>query len=239
MPDDDTNAAHYRVYAISSVGILGRMLERARKLYAKVWEFLDWFDDSPLRVGWTLVGAAIVGVIWLDWGYLQRSSSKELFDGVVVELNGGLVDIVLFGLVVVWFDSRREERQKQREKEAQRQAQIDEWKNQLSDFQDWKSEESAHRTAGIVRRLARAGEKVSAPFAYLESANLWDANLAGANLEGANLAGAILFGPISQALTFYEANLDANLFEANLAGAGLFGRPIPHTLTLGGQSRRR
>ena len=209
------------------------MLERARKLYVKVREFLDWFDDSPLRVGLTLVGAAIVGVFLLNLVYLQGHSLNELFDGVVVELNGGLVDIFLFGLVVVWFDSRREKRQKQRdeqaeqrakdrEKEAQRQAQIDEWNNQLSDFKDWKSEESAHRTAGIVRRLVGAGEKVSAPSAHLERAILLGANLADANFFKANLAGADLREANLAGADLREANLaGADLREANLAGADL------------------
>lgn len=129
---------------------------------------------------------------WLDDNWAQ---------GVTVEAAGFLLDVLLFGIVMLQLDERRDQG-----------AQLMRWQEELEDFRGWfNNEESARRTAGLVRRIARAGVPVSA----------WKANLRQAELAGLDLSGADLWG----------ADLrDASLQGVDLNGADLRGADLDRAL---------
>ncbi len=168
--------------------------------------------------------AALIGVtlLLITSAFLLYPGSGqtwvEVLRGVHTEATGFLLDVALFGVLLVWFGRRRDRKER-----------IRRWQDELSDYHHWKSEESARRTRGLVLRLAAEGE-ISFPWGvYLYQANLSGANLSGANLSVANLSGADLSGANLSGADLSVTNLSgADLREVDLSGADLSGA---HNLT--------
>lgn len=102
------------------------------------------FDEPTI-----LLSAAIlvVGILLVAALYTSVPSWREgFFQGIFVEFNGMLFDVVVFGIIVASFVRRIERRQ-----ERQRQQEI------IDDFKKWDTEEGRLRIGGAVRRLNRLG----------------------------------------------------------------------------------
>ncbi|MEN0060890.1 MAG: pentapeptide repeat-containing protein [Myxococcota bacterium] len=151
---------------------------------------VGWLDYLVLHLGW-----GVEGVPWLR--------------DVVVEANGLAFDVALFGVVILWIDEVRQRRERLRG-----------YQEQLEDYRDWHTDEAALRTAGLVRRISRAGGTVKASRAWLPKANLKDVSLRKGRFRGANLSEAWLFGADLRDASFMAADLTgARLDEALLEGA--------------------
>lgn len=187
--------------------------------------------SQPLFAGIAIfvVAAAVVFT-------LNRITDTGLSD-FVVEMNGMLMDILIFAVVIVWLYKRQEKNNRLRN-----------YHEQLEDFRFWQSDEGVHRKVGILARLRKMAKplpslrrmelcgaylkgwdlrEVDLSTANLENAFLLEADLDGANLEDANLEKAYLQNASLKRTNFQNAYLgwvdfrDADLSEARLLCANL------------------
>ncbi|MDX0480944.1 hypothetical protein GOL95_32195 [Sinorhizobium medicae] len=125
-------------------GLLGKV-RRMRHVPSRIR--LWWrreFDEPTI-----LLSAAIlvVGILLVSALYAWIPNWREgFFQGIFVEFNGMLFDVVVFGIIVASFIRRMERRQ-----ERQRQQEI------IADFKKSDTEEGRLRLGGAVRRLNRLG----------------------------------------------------------------------------------
>jgi len=64
------------------------------------------------------------------------------WSGILVEAHGMLLDVLIFGVLLTWFDQIRN-----------RENQIKNYHDQLDDFRHWDREEGVLRKVGILKRL--------------------------------------------------------------------------------------
>lgn len=172
------------------------------------------FVWGRVQVGLVAAISVIAVVALLDWAVLHHGWGIEgvpWLRDVVVEANGLAFDVALFGVVILWLDEVRLRRERLRE-----------YHEQLDDYRGWHTEEAALRSAGLVRRIVRAGGTLRAPQAWLPRANLKEERLVRANLKGANLSEAWLIGADLRGANLLAADLrGARLDQANLTDASL------------------
>lgn len=140
--------------------------------------------------------------------------------GLIVETGGFALDILLFGVVMVFLKHRWE-----------RQGRIRRYIEELDDYHGWDSEEGVRRTRGLVLRMVAEGAGRRIPTRLvLTNADLVHANLRDANLSGADLTDAKLqYARLAKA-DLTGANLSgAHLDGANLTGATLLGTDLTNT----------
>lgn len=196
--------------------------------------FLERWFPPRTRIGLGIALMILVAVLLFDaakfgWNFVALFSDVNHWDGVLTELHGAVFDVVIFGVVVLWLDEQRGRREVVERKERETEEQVRRWNEELEDFSGWfDDEQSARRTAGLVRRIVRAGGQVFAPGANLEGANLQGANLIGANLQSANLRGALLTNCDLQNADLRGAKLPtpnwSNWYNVNLNGVRRYER---------------
>ena len=170
-------------------------------------------------------------------------SKPAFWDNLCVEAHGMLLDILVFGVLILFLNKLVGKRI---EKRTENQRYLDE----IDDFRGWESKEAAYRIAGNLKRLKRNGYKGEIDLSncylgclnlrkeglleyfskYLIGINLAKANLLGANLGGARLRGAKLqkanlqnadlrnvrnltLEQLSKAKSLYKTKLDPELLE--------------------------
>jgi hypothetical protein len=141
------------------------------------------------------------------------TSDPEFPVNLIAEVHGTLLDLLLFGCLLLWFDQKAERRRR-----------IEKYINAIRDLLGWESEMATYRIVGNIRRLNREG---AAP-ETLKNAYLTETDLKGtdlsetsvhkADLSGANLRGADLRGirnaaasTFAEAETLFKARLDPDL----------------------------
>lgn len=179
---------------------------------------LRWFGESRLRLGVAsvLLVSLVIGI--LDLAYVTQVLDQvmsprvfQLVEGVIVELHGAWFDVLLFGVVLLWFDERRPGWSR-----------ITDWEQRLTRLCGSDGEEVSAETESLIRRIAAAGERVKAPEACLRSADLQRLQLDGASLAAADLREANL-----AEASFVRADLRGTKFGgANLKGACLVGADL-------------
>jgi len=175
--------------------------------------------DRPVLLSFLvfLCGAAVVIPMSLDYWL----NEPEFLLNVFAEAHGVLLDLLLFGCLLLWFDQK-----------AERKRRIEQYENAINDFLGWNTKEAMYRIVGHVRRLNRErSTPETLKDAYLKAADLQAADLSETSLHGATLAGADL--QEANLSDTYLGNADfsgADLRKANLSGAhfGVFaGTPSP------------
>lgn len=143
--------------------------------------------------------------------YLNRLTGLSLAD-FVLELNGFMLDVVLFGVLIVWLNKRRE-----------KSFRIQNYLEQLEDFRYWKSDEGVNRKVGILRRLQKLHHalpvlnRYELPGAYLKDADFRQAQVSQTNLSQAFLLNADLSGAQLEESVFEKAYLEnARFVDAKL-----------------------
>lgn len=165
-----------------------------------------------------LVGMGGVVPFSLDYWLHEPEFILNLF----AEAHGVLLDLLLFGCLLLWFDQK-----------AERQRRIEQYENAINDFLGWETEEAMYRITGNIRRLNREG---AAPEtlkeAYLREGDLQDADLSETSLQSATLSEANLQNADLSDTYLGTADFSgANLRKANLSGAHfgvLAGMPAPN-----------
>ena len=159
-------------------------------------------DDHPIKFG-LLIFTFCAFVVTMARLFLYNYLG-EFGQGIIVESTGMLLDILVFGVLVLWFNKLAEKKQL-----------IKRYNEEIEDYLDVESEEARAIILSRIRRLNNLGvAPISLSSAFLKSANLSGANLAGTDLKRANLENACLLA----------ANLRlADLRATNLKGADLSG----------------
>lgn len=184
----------------------------------------SWFDTlwrnvieervAPLRADRPVLLSFLVFLV-LTGAIVPLSLDYWLHDpgfltNVVAEIHGMLLDLLLFGCLLLWFDQKAERRRR-----------IEQYENAIEDFLGWATEEAMYRTVGNIRRLNREGAvPETLKNAYLRDADLKGADLAETSLHGADLSEADLQN--ADLSDTYLGNADfsgANLRKADLSGA--------------------
>jgi len=185
------------------------------------------------------------------WGGLMNC--LDLYDNMfswhdlLVEANGLVLDLLVFGVLLSAYDSLRQKRER-----------IERYQDDINDLRGWEDKEGVYRVVGAIRRLNK--DKFSAIYLYkcfLPEADLNKLNLSGAdlsygilnradlqdtNLNDTNLNCAELDHSDMRSVTLQRANLryaklqnarleyanlkDAILCHADLSGADLSGADL-------------
>ncbi len=182
--------------------------------------------DRPVLLSlsiFVVLGVVTGSVAWEYW-----RGDPDFVANVVAELHGMLMDLLLFGCLLLWLDQKAERRRR-----------IRRYRDSIEDFLGWRSDEAHHRIVGNIRRLNRENEAPETlKNAHLHGANLQDVDLSDASLTGADLSGADLVH--ANLANTYLGSVDlrgANLQEANLAGAH-FGEFVRRTAEEGASQTR-
>ena len=148
-------------------------------------------------------------VVVLSFPYYDRNFEVNL----LAELHGMLFDLGIIGIALLWISHI-----------GQRHADIRRWREEITDFKDWNSEEAARRVAGNIRRLCRAGvSAIDFSHCFLKKVDLRGLMLQGSDLSGANLSQADLSGAFLLETDAEYAEFDrANLCRVKFLGAKLY-----------------
>lgn len=181
---------------------------------------IDFFTAHPAR--FFLLAALLWG------GFMSFLNYKDGADfswhDLLVEANGMVFDLLVFGILLSIYEKLREKRDK-----------IERLHEEIDDYRGWDEMEASYRIAGAVRRLNKLGvtninfdsclleganfQMANLQEAYFVGTNLQKTNFYGASLQGANLGGANLQISNLQSASPQGANLQgANLQRANLQG---------------------
>lgn len=142
-------------------------------------KFRNWFIDN--KAAFFLCAALFFGLIILLIDYKTGDLFKpEFWDNVLVEAHGMFMDIILFGIILTFYEGFTD-----KHKEIQR------LHEEIDDYRGWNEPEAVYRIIGCIRRLNKKGiTNINLESCYLQGANLQAVNLQGADLRGADLKGA-------------------------------------------------
>ena len=175
--------------------------------------FIGWLDSSDLRVAILVFIFAACVIATLD-----VLIGVEIGD-VLVEAHGLLMDIFVFGCLLLWFNERRSFRDR-----------IRNYQETLVDLSQWNATEGVLKKVAIIKRLEDIGGVKTIP--PLDHSQLPEANFQGVNLEGTNFCFANLHYAFLNGTYFKNANLagarlnSACLHSAVLEGADLRGADL-------------
>lgn len=164
--------------------------------------------DRPVFLSF-LVFLAVAGLLvplsldaWLG--------NPEFLVNVLAEAHGTLLDLLLFGCLLLWFDQK-----------AERKRRIEQYTNSINDLLGWEAEMATYRIVGNIRRLNREDvPPETLKRAYLKDADLKDTTLSETSMHQANLSGAELQNAdLSDAYLGTADFSGANLQKADLSGA--------------------
>lgn len=164
--------------------------------------------DRPVLLSFLVF--LVVGGILVPLSLDAWLGNPEFLTNVLAEAHGTLLDLLLFGCLLLWFDQKAERRRR-----------IEKYTNAINDLLGWDSDMATYRIVGNIRRLNREGvppERLKG--AYLKGADLKDANLSETSLHQADLSGADLRN--ADLADAYLGTADfsgANLQKADLSGA--------------------
>lgn len=159
--------------------------------------------STGLFLGLTAVLAPWLVDLWYD-------DPQSFVENTVYQFQGLLLDVLIFGCLLLWIDRRAERRRR-----------IERYRNAIMDYRGWQSDEAMFRTVGNIRRLNQEGvTPETLRNAFLEDADLSAIDLSGTSLNGATLRGANLEGAdLSDAYIGTADFRNANLRSATLANA--------------------
>lgn len=156
--------------------------------------------DYSLLVG-IVIFLVVAGLVF----YLNQVTGTTLAD-FVLEMNGFMLDVVLFAVLIVWLNKRRERNSRKLN-----------YLEQLEDFKFWKSEEGVNRKVGIIRRLNQLdGDLPSLARFELPGAYLKDFDFEKIDLSHANLSTAFLLNANLQNATLFQVNCEKAYLEQTL-----------------------
>ncbi len=142
------------------------------------------------------------------------NNPKHYIEGILIEAHGVLFDLAFIGILLLWL-----------QKNGEKQQRIRRYLDELDDFRYWKSEESAYRAMGNVKRLNRDGiVKIDLSHSYLVNTNLNYVNLSESNLNSANLSKCNLISSIMVNARLNQASLEeCSMNNSDLSGSFLSG----------------
>lgn len=150
----------------------------------------------------TLISVLITG-FWEDvtkvifpnstWGLYNR----DFFENLLVEIHGTIIDIFIVGIILYWFEQRRE-----------KQETLIKLENKLENLKYYRGQDSAIIFYATLRHLISLNrKKVSIPEANLSNLNIKNLMLSSSNLIATNFSKSHLY-----TVKLIECNLEASQF---------------------------
>lgn len=127
------------------------------------------------------------------WGLYSR----EFFENVLIEAHGAVIDLLVVGVILYWFELRRDNKEN-----VSKQLEI------LADLRFYSGSDSSYRVLGTVRRLLALGVSNL----HLSEMQLNNVELKGLQLKNCNLHAAIFKESLLSHLKFEECKFDAAVF---------------------------
>ncbi|MDM0012002.1 pentapeptide repeat-containing protein [Variovorax sp. J22P168] len=112
------------------------------------------------------------------WGLYSR----EFFENVLVEAHGALIDLFVIGVVLFWFERRRDAANT-----------IKSHMHTLADLRFYRGPDASYRILGQLKRLVELGvQSFQLPEAILNEVEISDVSLKDSNLRAVNFANTTL-----------------------------------------------
>jgi hypothetical protein len=177
-----------------------------------------WIIDRPVVIS-SFVFLFLFLVLYMLTS-IHYNYDKNFIEGIFVEAHGMILDVIVFGILILWLNQLNGKRRTVRG-----------YKNEIEFFRGWESEEGVRRTVGNIKLLVELGVRdLDLKYCCLKGANFENLSLEGANLEGTNLEGANLKGANLKNAHLGGANLkSANLDYANLTSTFLLNAELEGT----------
>ncbi len=127
------------------------------------------------------------------WGLYRR----DFFENFLIEMHGSILDLFVVGVILYWFDKKRDERNK-----------VDNARENLQALKFYYGEDAPFRFyAGLHNLLSLGVNSIDLPEANLSKLKIDDLNLSKSNLVAANFSESIL-----RNVNFVSCNLEAANF---------------------------
>lgn len=146
-----------------------------------------------------------------------KDGTEFSWHDLLVEANGMVFDLLVFGILLSIYEKLREKRDK-----------IERLHEEIDDYRGWEEKEAKYRILGAMKRLNKEGiYYTDLHSCFLAESQFSETNFKGANLANVNFSQAgfvkVNFeGANLQGANFYQAYLlEVNLAEANLKAANL------------------
>ena len=139
------------------------MFKKVKSYFLKFDSKIRFFIISGLLIIFTL---AILDFIFI-----------ENWRGVLIEAHGLLFDVILFGIILTFFNLKMNKNEK-----------IERLMEELDDYRGWDEKEAMYRSVGIIKRLNKLGITIiNLKGQFLLKAFLPGVKLSKSILTGANL----------------------------------------------------
>lgn len=126
------------------------------------------------------ISAFLVVLLIIIFGYIKLDSNSY-YEGLRVEAGGFVLDIILFGFVLGFYDYIKSKKQK-----------IDKYKEEIDDYRGWDEKEAGFRVFGTIKRLIKLGElNLDISFCYFEDIRFFKNIFETFNFYTFSLTGAI------------------------------------------------
>ncbi len=180
-----------------------------KKERIKIRDYLQNIPETYFASG--LFMAALLLILGLTIFFHYKS---DFLGHIMGALYHSLLDIVIFGILIVMFN-----------KIAEKRRDIKRWKEEIEDFRGWHETGAKYRIVGNIKRLNRSGvTKIDLNHCYLKHAYLFKCQLEEAILKDADLEGANICNSNLRSAKLNRANLrNAQLRSTNLQMARLNG----------------
>lgn len=123
--------------------------------------------------------------------------SKPFFENVLVEAHGAVLDLFIVGIVLYWFEQRRNHRN-----------QIKAQEEVLADLRHYRSLDAPHRTLGTIRRLLALGRNGL----QISEMTLSSLEISNIKLLGCNLHATVFTDSRIKHVQFDNCSVDAAIF---------------------------
>lgn len=143
---------------------------------------------------------------WLLPNTIWGLYSRGFFENVLVEAHGAIIDLLVVGVVLYWFEHRRDTA-----------AQVRRHQDMLADLRSYRAADSSFRTLGTIKRLLELG---------VQKLHLSEMSLAELQIEGIKLKDCDL-----HAVVFTNSHLRQVALENCACDAAIFaGATLEHAV---------
>lgn len=181
------------------------MRAKVKKLLKKISQIIE----KPLTTTFIVFIFVVVTVVLLSLPFYTENFI-EFYKQVLVEAHGMIFDIAIIGILLFWLNQNGEKRKE-----------IRMYRDEIDDFRTWKSEESAFRTVGNIKRLNRHKiYEIDLVNIYLPNVNLSHINLTNSNINSGTLVKSSFIETVLDFTRLNQTNFaESNMNQASLKGA--------------------
>lgn len=154
-----------------------------------------------------IIFAAITFLVTGFWDFLSDAIlpnttwgqySQSFFENVLVEAHGAVLDLLVVGVILYWFEQRRT-----------RHDQIRRLEEELADLRLYRAPDAPYRTLGTIRRLLALDNSKSLQISEMTLSHL---ELKDLNLSKCNMYATVFTDSRIKNVCFEKCSLDAAIF---------------------------